>query len=149
MKKLKRPTSLFHIPKYHKEIFGDNKPRSSVLVYIAVFGVSTPNILTASWSSNYKKLKRYVQNISTDSLYNYPIGEKWEKEHWCIWKNKNYNGLIKSIKADSIKIPLLVFAMPNKKCLVVEGRHRAGVAVLLGLKTVPAIVFEFIERKIV
>ena len=52
-----------------------------------------------------------------------------------------------SMRAHGFVVPILVSPLPDGKYLLIDGEHRLAVARRLGLKTVPAAVFEGDERR--
>lgn len=143
---------LHKVPKYHKELFGDDRPRSLYLIIMAVFDfwemhplrpefTTLFNSLSAEKSKEFKD--KYVKEVPLEGLEN--IAPAW---HFQPGIHRSWQ-LIKYLPRDGeIKVPLTIFFGKGlkknqwEKGRVYEGSHRAGAASALGWKTVPALVLD-------
>ena len=141
---------LHKIPKYHKEIFGDNKPRSLYFIMMKIldrFNMHplrpefTPmlRILTEEQKQVFKD--KFVQEVPIEGLEDIAPSFHFERGVHRSWR------LIEYLARDKvIKEPLAIFygkGLKNdqwEKGYIYEGKHRAGAAKLLDWKTVPAFV---------
>lgn len=143
---------LHKIPKYHKELFGDDRPRSLYLVIMAVFDFWEMHPLRPEFTSLFKTLPeekiqgfkdKYVQEVPLEGLEGIAPAWHFEPGIHRSWQ------LIKWLPRDGeIKVPLTIFFGKGlkrnqwEKGYVYEGNHRAGAASALNWKTVPAFVLD-------
>ena len=141
---------LHKVPKYHKEIFGDDKPRSLFFLLLKVFGHFNMHPIRAEFTpmnrfSTEKQKKafrdKFVQEIPIEGLEDIAPAFHFDRGVHRSWRLIEYLA-----KDKAIKEPLAVFrgkGLKNdqwKYGYIYEGKHRAGAAKLLGWKTVPAFV---------
>ena len=141
---------LHKLPKHHKEIFGDDKPRSLYFTMIKIldrFNMHpirpefTPmlRISTEEQKQNFKN--RFVTEVPIKGLEDIAPASHFERGVHRSWKLIEYLARDKKINE-----PLAIFYGKNLKNdhwengFIYEGKHRAGAAKLLEWKTVPAFV---------
>lgn len=141
---------LHKLPKFHQEIFGDDKPRSLYFLLLKVFGHFNMHPIRAEFTPmnrfSTKEQKKnfrnkFVEEIPLEGLEDIAPAFHFERGVHRSWR------LIECLARDRvIKEPLAVFygkGLKNdkwKRGYIYEGKHRAGAAKLLGWKTVPAFV---------
>ena len=135
------------VPYYHKEVFGDNDPKSYDQITKRIFGASYTDFLE-DWSklnSRYKKkTEKFFHDIKTSELINYCTEPGWQ----YVYPNNKHVQLIEDIRVNGIKVPLFVIESVNRDgYFVVEGHHRAGAAKLLGIEKIKCFVLIKMEEQ--
>lgn len=130
---------LYKLLRHHEKVFGDDKARPAEEIYQKVFGDPLTDAIE-SWAKRIPASTRsfYIVELPTSILNNYCDQPGWEKRY----ARGKHEQLIKDIKKEGIKIPLVIVLSKEKKYNVIEGGHRAAVAKMLGLRTVPAFILE-------
>ena len=134
-------TYKYTIPNYHEELFGDMKPRSATEIVEIMIGSGKTNAMNY-WlkfdESEKKKSEKFFYDIKVSDLINYCDKLGWEYEE----PEHAHHILVADIKKNGIHTPLLVCNSSQNmdKYSVLEGRHRAGAARLLGIEKVKCLV---------
>jgi len=143
---------LYKIPKYHEEIFGDDRPRCFYLIIMAVFDFWEMHPLRPEFTTIFSSLPvekvqefkdKYVKEVPLEGLEGIAPAWHFERGIHRSWR------LIEYLPRDGrIKTPLTIFfgkGLKNnqwEKGYIYEGSHRAGAASALKWKTVPAFVLD-------
>lgn len=136
----------FILPNYHEIVFGDSNPRTSDEILLKIFGSKDTDYLE-TWSrlsaKDKKSTEKYFYDISTNDLTNYCKEPGWQ----YVYARNKHVILIEDIRKNGIKVPLLVFEKYTGGIYsVVEGHHRAGAAVFLGIKKVKCFVLKEVNK---
>jgi hypothetical protein len=126
------------IPGFHKEIFGDNKPRTGDEISLALFGMEGQGVVE-KWVQRGRpgEANKYVIKIETSKLVGACTKPGWQ----YVYPRNKHVDLIENIRQNGILFPLTVIKVQGKY-EILKGHHRAGAAIMVGLQTVPAFVFE-------
>jgi len=139
---------MFRIPDHrHIELFGDKSVSLSFLMR-GISGIwdKSKNVdsLGALYSAqndvgylsdeNKKRIwKEYIREYKLSELHSICNDADWE-----VYKRTPKDWLLKSIKEEGIKQPLLIITADNEVGkMIIEGHHRSKAALILGMKTVP------------
>ena len=137
----------YKIPNFHQEIFGDDEPKTGDEISMAFFGVDGQGACE-SWVKRGRpgNTNKYITEIEVSKLDGICTKPGWQHEYP---RNKHVD-LIEDIRKNGILFPLTVTREVTKngtKYGVLKGHHRGGAALMLGIKTVPAFVFERVAPK--
>lgn len=137
---------VFKLPKYHKEVFGDDRPRSYYFILSKLFDFWEMHPLRPEFVSLHKFSgvntevfnEKYVEEtIISDSFTGIAPGWHFESGIHKSWQ------LIKWLDRDKMmQVPLVMYfgvqsVTTWKSGHVYEGHHRAGAANRLGWRTFP------------
>jgi len=155
IRKLIKPKQVYthKVPKYHYELFGDDKPRGYFLIIMAVFdfwemhplrGELVPMLRMVSDEEKQKFKDKYVQEFPIEKLEG--IAPEFHFEKGAHRSSRLVDSLTKHKK---ILTPLVIFQNKTswKYGRVYEGHHRSGAAKILKWQTVPAFVLETMEKR--
>ena len=139
---------LHKLPRFHKEIFGDDNPRSLYFIMMKTldrFNMHpirpefTPMLRISSDEQKQAFKDKFVEEVPIEGLEDIAPAFHFEKGVHRSWR------LIEMLAKDKhIKEPLAIFYGKGlkdnhwKNGYIYEGKHRAGAAKLLGWETVPA-----------
>jgi len=137
----------YTIPNYHRDIFGTDDPKTGDEISMALFGMDGQGVVE-KWVARGRpgKANDYVTEIEVSRLDGACTKPGWQFEY----KNNKHVRLIELIKKEGIRYPLTVTRISTKNGVrygILKGHHRAGAALLLGIKTVPAFVLQRVEAQ--
>ena len=132
---------MFMVPERHVELFGSEEPVSVAYMMMAISGIWEDKV--QDWGTMYLRCPEETrERVHREYVREYELKELKQvcnDEDWGIKAESYREGLVRSIKEEGIKEPLLIITdVKQEGRMIIEGHHRAKAAQILGMKTVPA-----------
>jgi hypothetical protein len=149
------------VPEYHREIFGDDEPRSMYFIIMTIADYWEMHPLRPEFSTLYAVAPQEIKDRFSRYIQQVPVTRCPDKRFYCgvpgsvediapgchfIPGFHKSAGLVRALKANGMTIPPVVYFgkdLPKNQWengYVYEGKHRFGAAGILGWPTVPALV---------